>query len=168
MKFSFNLNVDDWVAFQQFHRGKKIPFYGIVYPAIVVMCIALVGLCIGYYVHFREVSTLVWVSGACFLTLLYILYIRKKSLGNVKKAGLAIQEKNPEAFGTMAMEVTAQGMTIQSPKASKIVTWEEMARFEENKQYFFLYSKKGVVYIIPKREMGNESEFRAELKNNIE
>ena len=167
MRFSFNLNIDDWVAFQQYHRSKKVPFYGMVYPAIVVMCVVLVALCVGYYIHFREVSTVVWVSGACFLTLLYILYIRKKSLDNVKKAGLAIQEKNPEAFGTMTMEVSAQGLTIQSPKASKVVAWDEMGKFEENNKYFFLYSKKGVVYIVPKREIDNESGFRAELTYNI-
>ena len=167
MRFSFNLNVDDWVAFQQYHRSKKIPFYGMVYPAIIAMCIALVVLCIGYYIQYQVVSTTIWVSGACVLALLYILYIRKKSLDNVKKAGLAIQEKNPEAFGAMTMDVTAQGLTILSPKASKVVAWEEMGKFEENAKYFFLYSKKGVVYIVPKREIDNESGFRAELTYNI-
>ena len=167
MKFSFNLNVDDWVAFQQYHRRKKIPFYGMIYPTLIVLCIVLAFLCVRQYLLIKVMTTMIWVNGACLLTLLYVLYIRKKSLDNVKKAGLAIQEKNPEAFGAMTMEVTAQGLTIQSPKASKVVAWEEMGKFEENAKYFFLYSKKGVVYIVPKREIDNESGFRAELTYNI-
>lgn len=168
MTFSFNLKVNDWVAFQQYHRGRKTPFYNLVYPLIIAMCIALAVICIGYYIHFRTVSTVIWVSGACFLTLLYILYIRKKSLDNVRKAGLEIEKKNPEAFGLMSLNMDSSGMTILSRKASKTILWKEMDRFEENKYYFFLYSKKGVVYIIPKREMEDQSAFRSELTNYIE
>ncbi len=89
-------------------------------------------------------------------------------MDNVRKAGLAIQEKNPDAFGPMTLDMNAQGMTIQSQKASKTISWDEMDRFEENNYYFFLYSKKGIVYIVPKRDLDNESGFRSELTNNIE
>jgi hypothetical protein len=168
MTFSFNLNVNDWVAFQQYHRGRKIPFYNAVYPLIIGMCIALVAINIGYHIHFQTVSNVTWVSGACFLTLLYILYIRKKSLDNVRKAGLEIEKKNPEAFGLMSLNTDSDGITILSRKASKTIFWKEMDRFEENKYYFFLYSKKGVVYIVPKREMEDQDGFRNELTNYIE
>ena len=167
MTISFNLKVDDWVAFQQYHRGQKIPFYNIIYPAIIVLCLFLAGICIGYCIYYRTNSSVVWVSAACFLTLLYILYLRKKSLAHIREIGLELEKKNPDAFGLISMNIDQDGITVLSRKISKTIPWKEMDRLKENKSYFFLYSKKGVVYIVPKREIKDQSEFRRELTNYI-
>ncbi len=167
MKLSFDLNVDDWVAFQQYYRGKKTPLYNVVYPLLLILGVLSIAIFV-YNIIVPKDTTTFWVSGVCILVLMYVLYIRKKSLYAVKKAGMDIQEKNPEAFGPMILETDANGITIQSQKSSKAIAWSDLGKLEENKLYFFLYSKKGVVYIIPKRGMEDLSGLRGELTNNIE
>jgi hypothetical protein len=166
MKFSFDLTVDDWVAFQQYQRGKKTPFYNVLYPLIISLGIALVVINI-YHIYAYEISNVTGFSFIVLLGLIYVLYIRKKALTKVRKIGLDLQEKHPESFGPMSLDVDADGLTIQSQKTGKSILWEDLKGFEENKYYFFLYSKKGVAYIIPKREMQDISEFRSKLTNNI-
>ncbi len=160
MNISFNLNVDDWVAFQQYYQAKRAPFYKAVYPLIVGLISGLVVINIIYYFYFKVVSAITWISFILVAVFIYLLYLRKRSLDRVKQAGLEVQKKHPEAFGVMKMDFEANGINIQSQQTSKFIPREEMSQFEENKHYFFLYSKKGVVYIVPKRDIDNTSSFR--------
>ncbi|MDR1370331.1 MAG: YcxB family protein [Dysgonamonadaceae bacterium] len=167
MRGSFNLTIDDWVAFQQYQRSKKTPFYNVVYPLILCLGIALVAINV-YHIYMYEVNNTTWFSSVVLIGLLYVLYIRKKALSKVREVGLDLQQKHPEAFGPMRLEMNANEFTIQSQETAKTILWEDMKGFEENKCYFFLYSKKGVVYIVPKRGIEDISGFRSELTNNIE
>lgn len=167
MKFSYNLTVDDWAAFQQYYRGKKHPFYSAVYPMILSLSAILLTTNI-YYVYLYGFSKLTLISAIVLIILLYVLQIRKKSLETIKNAGLELERKHPEAFGMMNIELNENGIDIKSQQTSKYMTWDEMDKFEENKKYFFLYSKKGMVYIVPKQEINDMvSSFRNNLINYI-
>ncbi len=170
MKFSFNLTVDDWVSFQEYQKGKKTPFYTAIYPLLIVMSIGLVLLNVVYYSYYQtdKIISMTWISLACLLVLLFILNIRRESMKQLKKAGSDIQSKHPEAFGSMTLETNENGLEIQSDQTSKSLAWNEIQGYEENKNYFFLYSKKGVAYIIPKRGMKDQSEFMNILNYKVE
>ena len=166
LKLSFNLSVDDWVAFQQYHRGKKAPLYKLAYPLIVSLSIVLLALNI-YDMIVHGVSKLTGFSLVVLAALAYILFIRGKAIKQIKKTGLDLQQKHPEAFGPMTMDFTEEGLNIQSNQTSKLVSWEEVEQYDENKNYFFFYTSKGIVYIIPKKNIEDASLFRGLLINYI-
>lgn len=170
MKISFNLTVDDWIVFQQFFRGKKSPFSRWIVP-IIITCMVWIVLFNAYLAYAKvddESPMRVWISIAVFFIFAYLLYIRRKSLKRVKEAGLEIEKKHPEAFGSMIMELNEKGIDIQSSQTAKFLTWEEMGTYDKNRKYFFLYSRKGVVYIVPKRALeGQDVDFEAILRTNL-
>ncbi|MDR1719440.1 MAG: YcxB family protein [Dysgonamonadaceae bacterium] len=152
MEILFDLTVDDWFIFQQYFRGKSSPVYKLIFPMIITLSLLLLVLtaiqlaCYGFH-------KILWLSVVTFLILLYILYIRKRSMNAIRKKGRSIQEEYPDSFGRKVMKLDKNGFSIATETATKQCAWCEMLEFEETKRYFYLYSNKGVVYIIPKRNV---------------
>ena len=76
----------------------------------------------------------------------------------LQKTAKNIQSKNPDAFGPREMDFNDKQVEIKVGDSLKTLTWGELSGYEENNDYFFLYSLKGMVYIIPKRDLNNITE----------
>ncbi len=159
----FNLTIEDWMAFQEYFRGKKAPVYRILMPLLGISAMLLI-LLNALYLMKNEASLVTVISGIFLLLIFYLFFLKNKSKGQLRKMALDMQAKNPDAFGDREMSFDEDGISIKVNQSSKELFWEDIDQWEENKEYFFLYSTKGVVYIIPKKGLQNTDGFR-ELLN---
>ena len=151
MKIAFDLNVDDWVAFQEYYGRKKSPIlYKWMQPLYIILAITLLVMGVWQVIIMGYTKYTMFIL-VCLAAMLFMLYIRKKAKDKVRQAGLDLEKKHPEAFGPMTMDFEERGIDIQSQKNSKSIAWDELHHYEANKDYYFLFSKKGIIYIVPKR-----------------
>ena len=163
MRIAYNLTVEDWVNFQEYYLKKKVPLSSCMTPALTILLIANIIFGI-YTVFILKTDNYNFVFLICVLLLASLLYIRIKTRKKLLKSGEELRQKNPSAFDSMNMDFTEKGIDIQSQHSSKSLQWEEINKFESNKDYILIYSAKGMVYIIPKRDLqGKESELEAML-----
>lgn len=155
MNLSFDLDTEDWVAFQKWYRMKRMPLFKWM-GALMVSCVILLVLLNILLIIFKGFSALSWISALILLILGYLLFLRSKSDRKLVEAGNRLKEKNPQAFGKLDMFFDEEGFTVTSLYHTKRIKWEEMDKNEENKDYCFLFSKKGLVYIIPKSKAGKD------------
>ncbi len=156
MKIRYNLDVQDWVSFQQFFRGKKAPLNNLATPLIIFCSVFMLVLNV-FYIHYEGLNLMSFISGIILIILLYLLYVKVRSGKQLQDAGNKLKKKHPEVFGEMAVEFNNTGIYIQSTASSQSLAWNDMDSFDENKSYFFMYSKKGMAYIIPKRDLDVET-----------
>lgn len=167
MKLSFELEVSDWVAFQRWYRGKRMPLFKVLVPLMITCCALLVVLNI-VLIFSKGMSGISWISAILLLGLGYLLFLQSKSDRQLKEAGENLKERNPGAFGKLEMDFDDEGFTVTSSSNSKRLSWDEMDKNEENKNYCFLFSKKGLVYIIPKDKIKeNPEEFYQILDKHL-
>ncbi len=155
MKISFDLEVEDWMVFQEYYRGKKIPLYKALMPLLFITAIVLI-IINAIYLSYQNVSIFTVFSCFILITILYIFFVKKKSKESLRQRGLAIKVKNPEAFGIRQMTFNDKEIEISTLSSNKTLPFSELEKYEEIKDYFFLYSRKGVVYIIPKQKIKSE------------
>lgn len=158
MTIHFNLTVEDWLAFQDYYKGKKAPLYKILMPMLGIIAGILVAINVLYLMHY-EASTVTVFSGILLLLIIYLFFLKKKSDKQLLQAALDMKAKNPDAFGQRDMTFDEKQITIQAANSSKVLPWEEVEQWEENKAYFFIYNAKGVVYIVPKRSIKDNIAF---------
>ena len=164
MKLAFDLHTADWVAVQKYFKDKKNPSWRM--PLFVICAAILIILNILYLLN-NEPSWMTGVSAIVILCLVYIWYLRAHSIKQLDKMAQEIQTKNPEAFGRREMELNDAGISITAHGASKSLAWDEMSSFEDAKDYFILFSKKGVVYIVPKRAIEDVDAFCEMLQHRF-
>jgi len=166
MNVNFVLDVDDWVAFQEYYRKRSAPLYRIMPYLLIASGIVLVVLNAVYFFLYKEATLWNGISLIFLAVIFYGLYLKKKADGQMRKIAIELKEKNPDVFGLREMTFTEEGMEIKTEKANKYLTWEEMERYEENNDYYFLYSGKGVVYIVPKNRIDVTPDEFGEMLNN--
>ncbi|MDL2224112.1 YcxB family protein [Bacteroidales bacterium OttesenSCG-928-M06] len=167
MKIAYNLTVEDWVDFQEYYMKKKAPLSGCMTPILTILMIC--NIIIGIYMEFiAKTGSYNFVFLICIIILGYLLYLKTKTRKKLFKSGEEIKEKNPGAFGEMTMDFQDEGIDIHSKTHSKFLVWEEISSYDnKSKVFFLLYSKKGMVYIIPKRDIESETELQAVLENHL-
>ncbi|MDR1121552.1 MAG: YcxB family protein [Dysgonamonadaceae bacterium] len=145
----FELSINDWIAFQEYYRSKKAPIYKFLMPALFISALLLIGLNV-MYLHRHEASWFTITSGILLLFISYLFFLKGRSRSQWRKAALKMQAKYPDAFGPREMTFDDDGITIQTANNSKILSWKAIDRQEENKDYNFIFTQNGTVYIIPK------------------
>ncbi len=152
MKLSFDLRTDDWVLFQEYFKEKKAPLYKYLTPLLIFSAVMLATMN-GLYIYYQSTSYVTLFSLCLLAIVLYLLYLKGRMKGRLKKTAIDIQSKNPEAFGPREMDFNNRCVEITAGNSHKILAWGELSGYNQNKDYFFLYSQKGMVYIIPKRDL---------------
>lgn len=163
MNIAYNLTAQDFVNFQEYYIKKKAPIARYMQPVIIatLLCNILIGAWLYFY---QGLSTYTYVCLICVLLLGILLIGRGQTKKKMLKAALRMEKDKPGAFGKMTMDFNEKGIDIHSSVNQKFLTWEEVDKHDSNKNYFFIYSKKGMVYIVPKRDIQiPESEFIATL-----
>lgn len=152
MKISYNLTAQDFVSFQEYYIKKKAPIAGCMQPVIV--SILGCNILFGIILYFRNgVTTHTYVFLACALLLGLLLILKGQNKRKMLQAAIQMEKDKPGAFGNMTMDFGDKGIDVRSSTQEKFLTWEEVERHDSNKEYIFIYSKKGMAYIIPKRDL---------------
>ncbi len=162
MKILFDLTIDDWIAFQEYYKGKKAPLYKILMPLLGIIAGLLVILNAIYLLKY-EASLVTVISGVFLFLIFYLFFLKNKSKDQLRNMALDLQSRNKDAFGPREMTFDEKQIVIKTDNNSKTLSWKEIVQWEEDKNYFFLYNTKGVVYIIPKRDINGCDTFREML-----
>jgi len=167
MKIAYNLTAQDFVNFQEYYMKKKSPLAGCLQPVIFATLLANVILGLGLY-FYQGLTTYTYICLICIFLLGLLLIARGQQKKNLIKAAQQMEKDKPGAFGNMTMEFFEDGVKVQSTTNHKFLEWNEIEKVDSNKNYFFIYSKKGMVYIIPKRSLEYpDDEFSAFLNKYI-
>lgn len=166
MKLFFDLKVDDWVSFQEYFKEKKAPLYKYISPLLIFSAVLIVTIN-AMHLYYQEASIVTLFSFILLVILFYLLYLKKQTKKQLRKIALDIQAKTPDAFGPREMDFNERRVEISAGKSHKTLAWGELTRYEENNDYFFLYSQKGMVYIIPKRDLEKIPEIREMLNEYL-
>lgn len=167
MKIAYKLTAQDFVSFQEYYMKKKAPLAGCIQPVTIIMllCNVVIGTVLYFY---HGVTTYTYVCLLCILLLGILLIGKGQTKKRLLKTALQMEKDKPGAFGNMTMEFSDKGIEIHSSVSEKFLTWEEVDKSDSNKDYYFIYSKKGMVYIIPKRDISiSESEFTDILTKHL-
>jgi hypothetical protein len=166
MKITCLLNVEDWVNFQEYYRKKNAPNRRWLLP--VIIAITFSNILLGIWLYFIQgATTYTWVALICTAILFYLIYLHSQTRKRLWKAGKKLEQENPDVFGTVTFDMDEKGISIRTKSNHKFLTWDKIDKYESNKHYCFIYSKKGIVYIIPKRDVIQKSFFEWEtLFNN--
>lgn len=157
MHISYCLTAEDFVNFQEYYMKKKSPIAGCLQPLISTLLVC--NILFGIYLYLTQgVTTYTYVTLICILLLGLFLVFRGQGRKNLLKAAKQIEKDKPGAFGNMTMDFSQKGIDIHSSTQNKFLTWGDVDKYEENKDYIFLFSKSGMVYIIPKRDISFSTE----------
>ena len=166
MTIHFNLTIDDWLAFQEYYKGRKAPLYRILMPLLGISAVLLVILNILYLMN-NPASLMTTLSGIMLLSIFYLFFLKKRSTKHLRKAALDLKSKHSDAFGQREMSFDEKQITIEAGNSIKELPWEEVDRWEENKEYFFIFNAKGMVYIVPKRSIKDSVAFTEMLNQHF-
>ncbi|MDL2223155.1 YcxB family protein [Bacteroidales bacterium OttesenSCG-928-M11] len=167
MKIAYKLTAQDFVSFQEYYMKKKAPISGCLQPSIIIMLLLniVIGIAL-YFIH--GITTYTYVCLFCVLLLGILLIGKGFAKKRLLKSAIQMEKEKPGAFGNMTMDFSNKGIDVHSSTQEKFLKWEEIDKFDSNKHYYFIYSKKGMVYIIPKRDVSiDENEFTTMLGNHL-
>jgi|GEM_PF-1613249 hypothetical protein len=164
MHIAYTLTAQDFVHFQEYYLKKKAPLVGCLQPAIllILICNIITGVALYFY---QGVTTYTYVCLVCVILLGIVLIGKGQAKKKMTKAALKMEKEKPGAFGDMTIDLDEKGMQVHSSTQEKFLSWNEVDHQESNKDYFFIYSKKGMVYIIPKRDIQVSDSEMNELLN---
>lgn len=152
MTIHFNLTIDDWLAFQDYYKKRKAPLYRILMPLLGISAALLVILNVLYLME-NKASMVTALSGILLLFIFYLFFLKRRSHKHLYRAGLELKAKHPDAFGQRDMAFEEEQITIKAENSTKVLPWKEVEQWEENKEYYFIFNAKGMVYIVPKRSI---------------
>ena len=164
MKIAYHLTTTDFVKFQEYIRKQKSPAYRAMVPILTLLLSIniVLFLCLNIYYSNLEYN---WIFILCILLLVFMLYLNAGTKKRLSKMAEELKTKNPDLFGTTDMELNEEGIRIKTLKHEKFLKWEEVGKYENPKDLFVIFSKKGVAYVIPTRNILLD---RAELKATLD
>ena len=155
MKISYNLDVEDWVNFQEYYRKKKAPLYGCMIPLLTLLFVCNV--ITGIYMTFiyKGENQYSWVLLICIALLLFLLFMQMRTRKRLTKAGNKLKKESPDVFGHTEMEFFEEGFEIKTENGKKFLKWADLENYDQTKEYVFFFSIKGYAYIVPKKNIND-------------
>ena len=163
MKIAYHLTTTDFVKFQEYMRKQKSPAYRAMVPILGLLGVLNFVFLFCLNVYYSNTSYN-WIFGICILLLVFLLYLNAGTKKRLSKMAEELKTKNPDLFGTTDMELNEEGIRIKTLKHEKFLKWDEVGKYDTPKDLFVIFSKKGVAYVIPTRNILLD---RAELKATL-
>ncbi|MDR0865743.1 MAG: YcxB family protein [Candidatus Symbiothrix sp.] len=170
MKFTFDFDINDWIAFQQHHqRHSKIR---IIYICVILFLIAmpLYSIIKDYIELSYSLDTIIihYLPSIIFVFILSIFYALYVSKLRIQWSAKGILKKNPHVLGEETMIFDEDFFIIQSTNGESKRKWDSIQKVDETPDYFFLYLSTYMANVIPKKKIDVSSEdLRDFLKKHI-
>lgn len=163
MKISFELTIDDWMAFQKHYLSTSKQFKKT--KILLVMILPIILLIFLFFEYFKGefnyYTTTVYIIISLFWVFFYLKRFDELSLKKTKKM---IEEGNNSALlGTHNIEFSDGYFSVKEPGSEYKTNWSAINKIEENEKYIFIYITSVSACIIPKFKIGNKKEKIAEF-----
>lgn len=154
MKISFDINVEDLIAFNNHYYStdprvrKQILRYRIIIPVFYLLC----GVMFSYNGDYWNWTFLIGFGVAALLwSLFWPMWGRKRWLKRVRKE--ILQPENSLWFGRRDMELDDEEVTVVTEKGTETCLWSAFIKSSEAEDYFFLFQTPRQALVIPKSKI---------------
>lgn len=163
MKISFELTMEDWMAFQEnyFSQSKYVKRTKILITAMGSTLFIIVALW-----EFFEVNRNYYMIGIYLIFSLVWLVFLPKSFDKsyLKEAKKMLEEgDNSALLGIHHIELTNEYFLVKEPGTEYKTHWSTIKKVLENEKYIFIYITSASACIIPKFKIENNKEKVAEF-----
>lgn len=161
MKITFDLDIDDILAFQNYQITHSEAFKRrIVIIRFFALMIALFILVYSYGGKFNMqfvllIVILVLIVGWWFSFVPKI--IKSRALSKNRKRLQKQKETNPALFSERSMTFTDEDFFLENEKTSLTMKWSAIDRVVRDADYAFLFCSNSEVFIIPYRKLTTEN-----------
>lgn len=150
LNISYELTIDDWMAFQQhylstskqFNQTKQ--FVAWIIPAIFLIS-SLYEIFLGNSNYY---SIAVFMGISIVWLLLYPKIFEKRVLTTIKK--ILEEGDNSSILGVHNLVFNEDSLIVNEPNSEQIIKWSAIKRVEETEDYIFVYLNSISACIIPK------------------
>lgn len=165
MKINYNFEINDWMAFQEFHLSESKQFKKT--KLITTLTVPIVyGLFILNDAMKGELD-IIPTSIFTVISILWMIYYPKRlTIRTLKKVKKILEDPaNSKIFGIHTIKLSEQGLKITKPESENFINWSGLIRIAETKNYYFIYNTTISAIVIPKVKIEeNLSEFDSYLK----
>lgn len=154
MRISFNLDINDVLAFQSYYNENSAPFK----KSLIFIRFLLPVFCILIFLifFFKDGPTVsLYVFGLFYLavSIWWILYIPERTKKNVLKKNrkelLKQQQNDPSSFGHREMIFADEGVSLKTSTTDFFTKWMKISRVVQYEKHFFLFLSEREALIIP-------------------
>ena len=153
MEITFNLEMSDWLAFQQFYLKTSKQFIRL--KLIVTWMVPAIFAALLFVQYFREPMVIMQAVMYTIISLVWVIFYPRHFTGRVMQRAQKQMESgdNSGCLGTHTMSFTEEGIIDKSPQSEYKVTWPGIKRMEETDSHYFLYNSALSALIIPKHQV---------------
>ncbi len=151
MKFSFDFDLDDWLAYQRFYSNTnpRIKRSRLISKFIVPVALALI-VNIMYGTH----DPIPWLIYAVYITVFLLTYTKRMDRRFTKRILKHLKGgDNSSLLGPHELELTQEHIHLVLPQSEQKIKWGGIKRLEETDQYYFLFDTALSAVIIPKHKI---------------
>ena len=160
MKINYNFELNDWMAFQEFHLSESKQLISTLTVPIVY------GLFILNDAIKRELD-IIPTSIFTVISILWMIYYPKRlTIRTLKKVKKILEDPvNSKIIGEHTIQLSEQGLKITKPESENFINWNGLIRIAETKNYYFIYNTSISAIVIPKLKIESDLiEFDSFLK----
>ena len=169
MKINYNFELNDWMAFQEFHLSESKQFKKT--KLITTLTVPIVyGLFILNDAMKGELD-IIPTSIFTVISILWMIYYPKRlTIRTLKKVKKILEDPaNSKIFGIHTIELSEQGLKITKPESENFINWSGLIRIAETKNYYFIYNTTISAIVIPKVKIEeNLIDFDSYLKKEFQ
>ena len=168
MQINYHLTEEDYLHFNLFHiknsnTGRKALMIQRVLSPVMFVVIAFL------FSYITETPFLFMFIPMFILAILWLIFYPKYFYNTIiRQSKKMIKEgKNNGLLGEHTMMLTEDGLSDLNQKGETKVNWSGIEVFKEDNDYFYLYNSSVSSYILPKRALSDEQEFRKYVQSKL-
>ena len=168
MKITYELTENDYLHFNLFHiknssTGQKALGIQRILSPIMFVIIA------GLFSTITDTPFFIMFIPMFIIAILWFFFYPKYFYNSIiRQSKKMIKEgKNNGLLGEHTMTLTDEGISDLNQKGETKVKWSGIEMFKEDDEYFYLYNSSVSSYILPKRALSDEAEFRKMVRSKL-
>lgn len=153
MTIEFDLDIEDWLAFQEFHlsNNKKLKQWKVISMLAVPLASAIIILTNKWFdTTFMIVLVIVSIA--------HVLYVHKTFTSRYLKRAKKMLKDNTGIIGRQTFQFTEEFILMSKLNTETKTNWNGINEILENENYYFLFVSSISAFIIPKRKIENDLE----------
>jgi hypothetical protein len=158
MKISFELTIDDWMAFQKHYLSTSKQFKQT--KIFVIMMVPVILLIFSLFQYFKGEFNYYTIAIYIIISLFWFFFYPKQfDKSCLKKTKKMLEEGNNSALlGIHNIEFNDDYFFVKEPGSEYKTNWSAINKVEENDKYIFIYITSVSACIIPKFKIGDKKE----------
>ncbi len=168
MKIEYTLLEEDYIHFNLYHiknssTGRKALMIQKFLSPVMFVFIAYI------FSSMTETPFIFMFIPMFILSILWLIFYPKYFYNSIKRQSKKMikEGKSDGLLGKHTMTLTEEGIYDQNGKGETKVNWSGIQFMKEDDDFFYLYNSSVSSYILPKRALTDEEEFRKFVQSKV-